>query len=311
MLPTDSGAIRLFRFAGIQVYLHWSWFVVGVIELQARAHRYSSLSWNVVEYLALFVIVLLHEFGHALACRQTGGRADQIILWPLGGVAFVAPPQRPGAVLWSIAAGPLVNVVLVPLFVGLLWLARGSGWYTTHPDFVKFIQDVGWVNTILLIFNLLPIYPLDGGQILQALLWFVVGRTRSLMIVTVLGFFGVAGLGLLAVYWSSIWLGILAFFAATRCVAGFKQAKLLSALERAPRRTGFACPSCHEPPPLGAVWVCPRCRQPFDPFVTHAVCPRCQNVSTTTACAYCGVSSPIDQWGGPPAASAPPPVIDI
>ena len=48
-------------------------------------------------YLALFSIVLLHEFGHALACRQVGGKADQIVLWPLGGVAYVAPPPRPGA----------------------------------------------------------------------------------------------------------------------------------------------------------------------------------------------------------------------
>ena len=56
-----------------------------------------------------------HEFGHALACRQVGGSANQIILWPLGGVAYVNPPQRPGATLWSIAAGPLVNVALLPV----------------------------------------------------------------------------------------------------------------------------------------------------------------------------------------------------
>ena len=71
--------------------------------------------WPVLEYLALFVIVLVHEFGHALACRQVGGQANQIVLWPLGGVAYVAPPPRPGATLWSIAAGPLVNVVLAPV----------------------------------------------------------------------------------------------------------------------------------------------------------------------------------------------------
>src|SRR6266480_4416405 len=96
MTPTRSGSFHLFRFAGIDLYLHWSWFVVGVFEIQNRASRYSSLTWNVLEYLALFVIVLLHEFGHALACRQVGGQADQIVLWPLGGVAYVAPPPRTG-----------------------------------------------------------------------------------------------------------------------------------------------------------------------------------------------------------------------
>jgi Zn-dependent protease len=98
-------AIRLFRIKGIDVYLHWSWFLVALFEIQARQGRYSSVVWNVFEYLALFVIVLLHEFGHALACRSVGGTADTIMLWPLGGVAYVNPPQRPGATLWSIAAG--------------------------------------------------------------------------------------------------------------------------------------------------------------------------------------------------------------
>src|SRR5271154_6812455 len=119
MLPTKQGAIRLFRIVGIDVYLHWSWFLVAAIELQYRKGDYSTPLWNVVEYLALFVIVTMHEFGHALACRQVRGSANQIVLWPLGGVAYVDPPPRPGAVLWSIAAGPLVNVALVPVFYAL------------------------------------------------------------------------------------------------------------------------------------------------------------------------------------------------
>src|SRR3989441_8555477 len=115
MTPTRKGSFHLFRFAGIDLYLHWSWFVIAAFEIQNRARGYSSLTWNVLEYLALFLIVLLHEFGHALACRQVGGQANQIVLWPLGGVAFVAPPPRPGATLWSIAAGPLVNVAVAPV----------------------------------------------------------------------------------------------------------------------------------------------------------------------------------------------------
>ena len=116
-MPTArQGSIRLFRFSGIDVFLHWSWFLVAVLRNPARAGigHYSSMTWNVLEYLALFLIVTLHEFGHSLACRQVGGQANQIILWPLGGVAYVNPPQRPGATLWSIAAGPLVNVVPRP-----------------------------------------------------------------------------------------------------------------------------------------------------------------------------------------------------
>src|ERR1051325_1845882 len=103
MLPTHRGSIRLFRFAGIQVFLHWSWFVVALIEVNTRSREYSSFVYNVWEYLGLFAIVRMHEFGHALACRSVGGTAERIVLWPLGGVAYVSPPLRPGATLWSIA----------------------------------------------------------------------------------------------------------------------------------------------------------------------------------------------------------------
>ena len=105
MTPTHQGSFRLFRVAGIDVFLHWSWFIVAMYEISTRMAHYTSPFWNVAEYLTLFLIVLLHEFGHALACRQVGGTADTIVLLPLGGVAYVNPPQRPGATLWAIAEG--------------------------------------------------------------------------------------------------------------------------------------------------------------------------------------------------------------
>src|SRR2546425_546998 len=160
MTPTRQGSFHLFRFAGIDIYLHWSWFVVAYFSIQMRGHAYSSWTWNVLEYLSLFAIVLMHECGHALACRQVGGRADQIVLWPLGGVAYVDPPPRPGATLWSIAAGPLVNVVLMPLL--LIALFAADNWIDSAPNVLRFVQALTYINAGLLIFNLLPIYPLDG-----------------------------------------------------------------------------------------------------------------------------------------------------
>src|SRR5687767_15971008 len=110
-----AGTIRLFQFSGIQVYLHFSWFLVAAYQLTQRTGVYSSQIWAVYEYLALVGIVLLHEFGHALACRQAGGTADQILLWPLDGLAFGNPPRRPGAVLATTAPGPLATAVPLPL----------------------------------------------------------------------------------------------------------------------------------------------------------------------------------------------------
>src|SRR3954452_22422160 len=174
MPPLRQGSIHLFRAAGVDVFLHWSWFLVAIYEINTgRAGRYSSITWNILEYLCLFLIVLLHEYGHALACRQVGGIANRIVLWPLGGVAYFDPPPRPGATLWSIAAGPLVNVALIPI----LYLAVHTlGWKQSSHDAFTLLATIYLMNNGLLIFNILPVYPLDGGQILRSILWFVVGR---------------------------------------------------------------------------------------------------------------------------------------
>ena len=294
-MPTSQGAIRLFRLAGIDVFLHWSWFVVALFEVQ-RAHAYRSPIWNVAEYLALFAIVTLHEFGHSLACRQVGGHADRIVLWPLGGVAYVDPPPRPGATLWSIAAGPLVNLVLVPVLVGLMLIGRSAGLAESSPDAAAWLRAVAVINVVLLVFNLLPVYPLDGGQILRSLLWFVLGRARSLTAASVIGFVGVLGLLALALRAASVWIGIMAAFVALNCWRGFQHSRALSRLANLPRRPGYSCPSCGSAPLLGALWGCGGCGASFDAFETGARCPACGAVFGETRCADCGRSSPIGEW---------------
>lgn len=226
-MPTQGGSFRLFRFAGIDVFLHWSWFLIAAYEVQIWRSVFSSPVWAALLYLGLFILVTLHEFGHALACRQVGGRADRIVLWPLGGIAFVSPPPRAGAMLWSIAAGPLVNVLLAPILSFAFHAAAGAGWKVTNPDAYKILEWLGWINLGLLLFNLLPIYPLDGGQILRAMLWFPLGPIRSLFIATAVGFAGGAMLALYAVWRQSIWIGIMSFFLLSQAAAGWRQAKYL------------------------------------------------------------------------------------
>src|SRR5579863_7294615 len=224
MPSLQQGSIRLFRLSGIDVFLHWSWFFMAVYEINTRSGLYSSVAWNVLEYLALFLIVLTHEFGHALACRSVGGIANRIVLWPLGGVAYVDPPPRPGATLWSIAAGPLVNVALIPVLWLLNSAALSAGWAYSMPNAMRLIGSISFINTWLLIFNILPIFPLDGGQILRSLLWYPFGRARSLMIATVLGFVGAAAFILYAYREGSTWLLILAVFMIWNCWTGLQQA---------------------------------------------------------------------------------------
>jgi len=296
-MPTHRGSIRLFRAAGITVFLHWSWFLVAVYEINSRGRSYSSLTFNVLEYLALFLIVLLHEFGHSLACRQMGGDANQIVLWPLGGVAYVDPPPRPGATLWSIAAGPLVNVALLPILLGLGLVSRSMGWADSMPNFHALLRSIAFINLALLIFNILPIYPLDGGQILRSLLWFVIGRARSLMVATILGFLGVLAFIALALWTESLWYGVLAAFMLLNCWGGLQHARYLSRLAKLPRHDGFACPRCRTAPPLGEFWKCGNCGQSFDTFQSQAVCPYCSAQFAGTRCLDCGALTPLSEWG--------------
>jgi len=304
MPTTNQRSIHLFRFAGIDLFLHWSWFLVAAFEISTRSKTYSSIAWNVLEYLALFLIVMVHEFGHALACRQVGGAANRIVLWPLGGVAFVNPPPRPGATLWSIAAGPLVNVVFIPILLVIGKLSKSLGWAAAMPNAHSFLRAVWFINLGLLIFNMLPIYPLDGGQILRSLLWFVVGRASSLMIVTTLGFVGVAGLVLLALWSHSLWLGVLAVFMLMNCWGGLQHARSLTRLAKLPRHEGFACPFCKTAPPMGNLWKCPRCSNLLNPFQTQAVCSDCGMQFAMTTCLDCNRQHPLSQWVVPALAAS-------
>src|SRR4029450_5916097 len=223
-----KGALPIFRLAGIRVYLHFTWFIVAALEVARFAHRYHNPIWGALEYCALFGIVLLHEFGHAFACRQTGGQADMIVLWPLGGIAFVKPPARPGAYLLGMAAGPLVNVVLFPLFTLFAFALTKLHWQTIHPDFYRFVLTLWFLNAVLLFFNLIPVYPLDGGQILRGLLWLKIGPIRSLKAASIIGFAGAILFALWAFASRSIWLGILAFFIFAQAQAGWRAAQNLA-----------------------------------------------------------------------------------
>ena len=322
-----SGATRLFQISGITVFMHWSWLLVAVFEISGRTDAYSSLAWNVLEYLSLFGIVTLHEFGHAFACRSVGGQADEILLWPFGGIAFVTPPPQPGAMLWSIAAGPLVNVALCPILGGLALLTPTE----VAPNLHAFLRAITFINVGVLLFNLLPIYPLDGGQILGALLWFVIGRPWSMVVAAVIGLAGAVAIGWLALRSFSIWLGLIALFVAGQCRHSIRLARSLIATGKS--RTGVVCPSCRRSPPIGPFWPCDSCAAAFDVFdpvagaaaesagvttlrlsegpaptpaseATESACPVCHAAAATARCLHCHAVAPVAHWNSSAVASS-------
>jgi len=324
MEQSTRGSLRLFQVAGVDVYLHWSWFLAALWQVtipRDPEFEYAVQAWKVVEYVALFAIILLHEFGHALACRSVGGRADHIVLWPLGGIAYVAPPPRPGAFLWSIVGGPLVNLVLVVPLYALILLSRAQDWGTTMPDLAKFLTIINFGNLVLLVLNLIPIYPLDGGQILHALLWYPLGRWRSLQVVSAVGLFlgGSLFLGGVFVFLflgglvgrgEAVLGGLMAFialFIGLRSFVAYQQATAGLALLALPRHEACACPSCRVAPPKGAFWVCEHCETRFDLFASRGRCPACGAWYLAPACVHCHQKAPIDRWFDPDAIAPLPP----
>jgi Zn-dependent protease len=287
-----QGGFRFFRFRGVDVSVHWTWFLAAAFIIQTRQGAYTSLWWSVVEYLALFLFVLLHEFGHVFACRQTGGQSDQIILWPLGGIAYVNPPQRPSAQLWSIAAGPLVNVVLAALLTVSFLIPLDAKFL----DARAFLERLWFINFLLLLFNLLPVYPLDGGQIVRSLLWFWVGKARSLWIACLIGFAGGLAVGALAFLAGLPLTGFIAVYLLWINWGSFQNARTLLRLEKLPRHSRFRCPECQEAAPQGKLWKCPRCQAEFDLFASGGQCPDCGFAAAETSCVHCGRIHPLSAW---------------
>lgn len=291
-----QGGFRFFRFRGVDVYVHWTWFLVAAFIIQNRTKEYSSPAWNVAEYMAVFFFVLLHEFGHVFACRQTGGQANRIMLWPLGGIAYVNPPQRAGAQLWSIAAGPLVNVALIFVLKAVAIVFRHEGWNIAHPEAFNFLKNLWLINAGLLLFNLLPVYPLDGGQIVRSVLWFWLGKARSLWIACLLGFAGGLALGGVAITHGELWFGFIASYLLWITWSSFQHARALLRIEKLPRHDQFRCPRCQARALRGNLWKCPRCQTEFDLFASGGRCPQCAFAAEEVPCVECGQASQPAAW---------------
>ncbi|MAJ28024.1 hypothetical protein CBD41_01235 [bacterium TMED181] len=179
----DRGGLKLGSVDGITIRLHWIFLLWGLFEWMALSRTSpgagpgegSSLASGstVLYYLVfLFVSVFLHEMGHCRAARRVGGNAREVLLWPLGGLATVDIPDRPANHLAVAIGGPMVNLVLWLILLPVaLYSGDGLGSFFLRVPVSDPISIAAAVNLDLLLFNLLPAFPLDGGRILHSIVW--------------------------------------------------------------------------------------------------------------------------------------------
>jgi Zn-dependent protease len=173
----------------------------------------------------LFVSVLLHEYGHIVAARLTGGSGDEVLLWPLGGLAFVQPANRTSSQILTNAGGLIVNAAIcVATAVPLAQIGRLDG--ALYPFEMPIANVTHWrsdllvltffANWIMLLFNLIPVWPLDGGQMLRSLAASRIGARRAAELGTTVGFvvgFLAAFIGLFGGWAFVVFAGAIVFIA--------------------------------------------------------------------------------------------------
>ncbi len=184
-----KGAFQLVRVAGIPVRIHWSF---GILILWVVYTAISfDLSWqatlmSVAIVLTIFLCVVLHEYGHALTAKRFGVSTKDIILYPIGGIArldFI--PENPRQEILIAIAGPAVNLVIAVVLLSITmlftpyWVDLGSRQFWGLDYAQPIVIIIAKINLILLAFNMVPAFPMDGGRVLRALLSIRLGRVRA------------------------------------------------------------------------------------------------------------------------------------
>jgi len=209
-------SINLFRIFGIQLAVHATFFLLMAYAAYEgwQSGGLPGLSWRLLLMILFFTCVVMHELGHSLTAKRYGVRVPRILLLPIGGMAEMDHvPRQPSAEFLITIAGPAVNFVIVAILAPFTWKYLLG--IEAMPDFspAELLTQLFLANLIMGTFNLLPVYPMDGGRILRSILalwlpylqatWWAVAVTRVLAPI----------LAFCAIYFLDWWmLGILFVF---------------------------------------------------------------------------------------------------
>jgi Zn-dependent protease len=199
---------RIGQVAGIGIFLHWTFLILVAwifVSYVARGESLGAAMLGAGFILALFGCIVLHELGHALTAKRYGVETRDIILLPIGGVARLQRmPDQPLQELAVAAAGPAVNVVIAAVIAIVLMAVDGSAPLRAGPlAGGRFFQNLMWANIVLVLFNLIPAFPMDGGRMLRAVLALSMPYQRATNIAASVG----QVLAILFAFAGLFWLG--------------------------------------------------------------------------------------------------------
>jgi len=220
-------APTLGHLAGIRIRVHILFILFIVFEL-LRAR--GDIAYRAHAMFILFGSVFLHEMGHCFAARRVGGRADDILMWPLGGLASVDAPRSPWPQFVTVICGPLVNLVIyVATWLILHWTSPATrlDWYFGAGDSSianSWGNPFAWLglsnemNLWMFLFNLWPMYPMDGGRLLHCALWRRLGWAGAMRITTTVGMIAAVLLGLAGMIRGEMMMIAIAFMGYIECM---------------------------------------------------------------------------------------------
>ena len=298
-----NSSLRIGKIGNVSIFVGWSWLIVLWLDYSRNSGPggYKQKGWIFAELAAFIIMVCLHELTQAIFGMLAGGTVTEVHIAFLGRGSNLAVPQRPWPIILASLGGILGYAVALGVTIPMCYTffvnRHGSA------DAAQFSLICLVINLVLLGWAVAPVYPLEGGKILRALLWYIFGRIRSLQIACVLGLLGtlcIVGLviWLMTLGFNPIMWGLGAVMIGLQCIMGFREARILGVMGKIPRREDVVCPHCKQNPFYVNTITCV-CGRDLDPFETRGQCGDCGSVTSVYACPHCRQQSLIAAWFGP------------
>jgi len=223
--------INLGRIFGVKIGLHYTWIIIALLIAFSLAARFqemhpdwgSSVAWAtaIITGALFFASIIAHELSHALVAKRRGLPVRSITLFAFGGVAQIeADAADAKTEFWMAIAGPVMSAVLGFICLGLAWVLGWAMPAEPGTPLMAMLVWLGYINITLAIFNMIPGFPMDGGRVLRAVVWWITGnRVRATRIATIMGqfiAFGFIFIGLFSFFrgagFGGLWIAFIGWF---------------------------------------------------------------------------------------------------